>query len=100
MLVVKAGSLGGKAIGAITGVGAMGGGGLGSSSSPSSGDDVSSRFDCLLPSGDLEAFLLRGVGTIDYEAVVESSRVVVELTCRIVVGYKDTLNSPIRHSIT
>lgn len=66
-------------MGAITGVGAMGGGGLASSTSPSSGDDVRSRFDCLLPSGDLEAFLLRGVGTIGYDAVVESSGFVVDV---------------------
>lgn len=39
-------------------------GGLGSLTSPSSGEEVKRRFARLLPSGDLEAFLLRGVGTM------------------------------------
>jgi hypothetical protein len=51
-------------MGAIKGVGVVRRGGLGSSTSPSSGEDVRGRFVCLLPSGDLEAFLLRGVATI------------------------------------
>jgi hypothetical protein len=51
-------------VGVIEGVAVGGGGELGSSSSPSSGEDVRRRFVCLVPSGDLEAFLFRGVGTI------------------------------------
>ena len=52
-------------MGAIEGIGIIRGGGLGSSTSPSSGEDVKRRFICLLPSGgDLEAFLLSGVTTI------------------------------------
>ena len=37
-----------------------------SSSSPSSGDEVASRFEGLLLSGDLDAILLRRLGTIGY----------------------------------